>query len=102
MHATGVPAAHEPDPLHDPCGVNVLPLQVAAAPHDVPVGYTQAPVPAAQSVAPQVPVPHAAAQQWVPLPLVPHADDWHCEFSLHAAPAASFETHTPVGPGFEQ
>jgi hypothetical protein len=73
--AVAVPAVHVPEPLQ---ALTVSMPLAQLEPHwVVEVGYTQAPVPIAQPVAPQVPPPVQAALQQLPEPLVPQAPDVH-------------------------
>jgi hypothetical protein len=70
MQPIGVPPLHVPVPLQLPAGVNTVPEQDALPQEVLPVGYWQAPTPSHPD-APQRPPIVQAAEQQLPLPLIP-------------------------------
>ena len=55
-----------------------------------------------QLVAPQVPPVVQAAEQQLPVPVVPQMPVVHWSAAVHVAPAACLATHVPLLPGLRQ
>src|SRR5438270_258546 len=90
VQAVVPPEVQEPVPLHELALVWMAPVQDWAAPQLVlAFGYTHAPVPEAQAVAPQAPPVHAAAQQ-LPEPATSQTPEAQALFLPQTVPGVFF------------